>query len=106
MRHGKETKDLDSICVISTVIYLFWALLSWPKLTIIIFVVLYYKAAMSSMDGIIDTVSAKHPLLPLIGLLKSHGKLVMVGAPDKPLELPILPLIFGKFYRLSSHGLG
>lgn len=55
------------------------------------------KAATGTMDGIIDTVSAVHPLLPLIGLLKSHGKLVMVGAPEKPLELPVLPLIFGKF---------
>ncbi|CAJ2647329.1 unnamed protein product [Trifolium pratense] len=41
------------------------------------------KAAMGTLDGIIDTVSADHPLLPLIGLLKSHGKLVMVGAPEK-----------------------
>ncbi|CAH2042521.1 unnamed protein product [Thlaspi arvense] len=51
------------------------------------------QAAMGTMDGIIDTVSATHPLLPLIGLLKSHGKLVMVGAPEKPLELPVLPLL-------------
>ncbi|GFS39538.1 cinnamyl alcohol dehydrogenase 8 [Actinidia rufa] len=50
------------------------------------------QAAMGTMDGIIDTVSAQHPLLPLIGLLKSHGKLVMVGAPEKPLELPVFPL--------------
>ena len=48
------------------------------------------------MDGIIDTVSAMHPLLPLIGLLKSQGKLVMVGAPEKPLELPVFPLLMGK----------
>ncbi|KAF8369314.1 hypothetical protein HHK36_009631 [Tetracentron sinense] len=54
------------------------------------------EAAMSTMDGIIDTVSAIHPLLPLIGLLKSHGKLVMVGAPDRPLELPIFPLLMGR----------
>ncbi|CAH2068910.1 unnamed protein product [Thlaspi arvense] len=46
------------------------------------------QAAMGTMDGIIDTVSAPHPLLPLIGLLKSHGKLVLVGVPEKPLELP------------------
>lgn len=51
---------------------------------------------MGTLDGIIDTVSALHPLLPLIGLLKSHGKLVMVGAPDKPLELPVFPLLMGK----------
>ena len=51
---------------------------------------------MGTMDGIIDTVSAQHALLPLIGLLKSHGKLVMVGAPEKPLELPVFPLLMGK----------
>ena len=54
------------------------------------------------MDGIIDTVSAQHPLLPLIGLLKSHGKLVMVGAPEKPLELPVFPLLMGKYVTTRS----
>lgn len=54
------------------------------------------QAALGTMDGIIDTVSAVHPLFPLIGLLKSHGKLVMVGAPDRPLELPIFPLLMGR----------
>lgn len=51
---------------------------------------------MGTMDGIIDTVSAVHPLLPLIGLLKCDGKLVMVGLPEKPFELPITPLVLGK----------
>ncbi|XP_016201085.1 probable mannitol dehydrogenase [Arachis ipaensis] len=54
------------------------------------------QAATGSFDGIIDTVSAFHPLLPLISLLKCHGKLVMVGAPEKPLELPVFPLIMGR----------
>ncbi|RZC25169.1 putative mannitol dehydrogenase [Glycine soja] len=54
------------------------------------------QAAIGAFDGIIDTVSTVHPLLPLIGLLKSHGKIVMVGAPDKPLELPIFPLLAGR----------
>ncbi|XP_021800284.1 probable mannitol dehydrogenase isoform X1 [Prunus avium] len=54
------------------------------------------KAAMGTMDGIIDTVSAVHPLLPLIGLLKCDGKLVMVGLPEKPFELPITPLVLGR----------
>ncbi|XP_062100741.1 probable mannitol dehydrogenase [Humulus lupulus] len=54
------------------------------------------QAAIGTMDGIIDTVSAVHPLLPLIGLLKPHGKLVMVGAPEKPLELPVFPLLMGR----------
>ncbi|KAK3009087.1 hypothetical protein RJ639_015062 [Escallonia herrerae] len=53
-------------------------------------------AAMGSMDGIIDTVSATHPIVPLIGLLKAQGKLVLVGAPEKPLELPSFSLIMGR----------
>ena len=51
---------------------------------------------MGTLDGIIDTVSASHPLLPLIGLLKTNGKLVLVGAPEKPLELPVFPLLMGE----------
>ncbi|GKU98678.1 hypothetical protein SLEP1_g11650 [Rubroshorea leprosula] len=54
------------------------------------------EAATGTLDGIIDTVSAQHALLPLISLLKSHGKLVLVGAPEKPLELPVFPLILGR----------
>jgi D-arabinose 1-dehydrogenase-like Zn-dependent alcohol dehydrogenase len=54
------------------------------------------KAAMGSLDGIIDTVSATHPVQPLLGLLKPQGKLVMVGAPEKPLELPAFSLIMGR----------
>jgi cinnamyl-alcohol dehydrogenase len=49
-----------------------------------------------SLDYIIDTVSAQHSLGPLLELLKVNGKLVLVGAPNKPVELPSLPLIFGK----------
>lgn len=54
------------------------------------------QAAMGTMDYIIDTVSAVHPLAPLLGLLKLNGKLIMLGLPEKPLELPIFPLVFGK----------
>ncbi|GMY24002.1 probable mannitol dehydrogenase isoform X2 [Fagus crenata] len=54
------------------------------------------QAAQGTLDGIIDTVSAQHPLLPLIGLLKKQGKLVMVGAPVTPLEIPIFPLLMGR----------
>lgn len=50
---------------------------------------------MSTLDGIIDTVSAAHPLFPLIRLLKTDGKLVIVGAPEKALELPVFPLLMG-----------
>ncbi|KAH0996023.1 hypothetical protein GBA52_019887 [Prunus armeniaca] len=54
------------------------------------------EAAMGTMDGIIDTVSAVHPTLPLIRLLKTNGKLVVLGAPEKPHELPVFPLLMGR----------
>lgn len=54
------------------------------------------QTAAGTLDGIIDTVSAQHPLPPLLSLLKAHGKLVLVGAPEKPLELPAFPLIMGR----------
>ncbi|KAK2996018.1 hypothetical protein RJ640_013908, partial [Escallonia rubra] len=54
------------------------------------------KAATGTLDGIIDTVSATHPIAPLIGLLKAQGKLILVGAPEKPLELPSFSLIVGR----------
>lgn len=63
------------------------------------------QAAMGTLDGIIDTVSADHPLLPLVGLLKYHGKLIMVGAPEKPPELPHIPLIMGR-KTISGSGIG
>ncbi|XP_027152764.1 8-hydroxygeraniol dehydrogenase-like [Coffea eugenioides] len=46
------------------------------------------QAGMETLDGIIDTVSAVHDLGPLIGLLKSQGVLVLLGIPNKPLEIP------------------
>ncbi|XP_050381750.1 probable mannitol dehydrogenase [Argentina anserina] len=54
------------------------------------------QAAMGTMDGILDTVSATHPLPPLMSLLKVDGKLVMVGLPDKPLEVPAFSLVMGR----------
>ncbi|KAK9121805.1 hypothetical protein Syun_019422 [Stephania yunnanensis] len=49
-----------------------------------------------TMDGIIDTVSPAHSILPLINLLSPHGKLVMLGASGiKPIDLPLLHLILG-----------
>ena len=51
------------------------------------------QSAASSLDGIIDTVSATHPIAPLLSVLKPHGKLVLVGAPEKPLEIAGLSLI-------------
>ncbi|KAF3439176.1 hypothetical protein FNV43_RR17451 [Rhamnella rubrinervis] len=55
------------------------------------------EAAMETMDSIVDTVSAPHPIIPLIGLLKTNGKLIVVGPQIfNPPELPYVPLIMGR----------
>ncbi|XP_071735392.1 mannitol dehydrogenase-like [Rutidosis leptorrhynchoides] len=53
------------------------------------------QAAMWSLDGIIDTVSSNHPIAPLIAALKPHGKLIIHGVPEKPLEIPAFSLLTG-----------
>ena len=63
------------------------------------------KAAAGTMDGIIDTVSAGHPIVPLLDLLKPMGQMVVVGAPSKPLELPAFAIIGGG-KRLAGSGTG
>jgi cinnamyl-alcohol dehydrogenase len=47
------------------------------------------------MDGIIDTVSAPHSAVPLLALLKPNGKMIVVGLPDKPFEVPAFSLVMG-----------
>ncbi|XP_027178242.1 8-hydroxygeraniol dehydrogenase-like isoform X1 [Coffea eugenioides] len=54
------------------------------------------KAAVSTMDGILDTVSANHPIVHLLNLLKPQGKLIMLGISEKPPELPTIPVIMGR----------
>ncbi|KAK9071528.1 hypothetical protein SSX86_010097 [Deinandra increscens subsp. villosa] len=54
------------------------------------------KSAVGSLDGIIDTVSATHPIAPLLSVLKREGKLILVGIPEKPLEIPAFSLIMGR----------
>lgn len=54
------------------------------------------KAKRRTLDFILDTVSAYHSLGPYLELLKVEGTLHIVGAPDKPIDLPSFPLIFGK----------
>lgn len=63
------------------------------------------QAAMSTMDGIIDTVSADHPIVSLLILLKTHGKLIVVGVPEKPLEVPIFTLLGGR-KMIAGSGIG
>ena len=58
------------------------------------------------MDGIIDTVSAWHPITPLLALLKPLGQMVIVGAPSKPLELPAYAIVPGGKGVAGKHGIG
>ncbi|XP_002963866.2 probable mannitol dehydrogenase [Selaginella moellendorffii] len=53
-------------------------------------------AAAMSIDYIIDTVSAKHALEPLLALLKVNGKMVLVGAADAPLQIAPITLLAGR----------
>ncbi|OMP01638.1 Alcohol dehydrogenase superfamily, zinc-type [Corchorus olitorius] len=63
------------------------------------------QADTGTLDGIIDTVSAAHPVMPLLGLLKSQGKLIMVGGQIEPLKLPIFSLITGR-KTMAGSGIG
>jgi uncharacterized zinc-type alcohol dehydrogenase-like protein len=49
-----------------------------------------------SFDFILDTVSAEHDINSLINLLGRDGNLTLVGAPDKPLGVSALGLLFGR----------
>ncbi|XP_015075905.1 8-hydroxygeraniol dehydrogenase-like [Solanum pennellii] len=63
------------------------------------------KDVTNTLDGImiIDTISVVHSILPLLILLKSHGKLVMVGAPENPVEyLPVFALFIGRKLEAGS----
>ncbi|PAN12303.1 hypothetical protein PAHAL_2G257700 [Panicum hallii] len=64
------------------------------------------KAAASTMDGIIDTVSAEHPVAALLELLKPMGQMVVVGLPAKPLEVPAFSLVGGGKRVAGSGGGG
>nr|CAB3457003.1 unnamed protein product [Digitaria exilis] len=64
------------------------------------------KAAASTMDGIIDTVSAEHPVTELLELLKPMGQMVVVGLPAKPLEVPAFSLVAGGKRVAGSGGGG
>ncbi|KAG9439134.1 hypothetical protein H6P81_019299 [Aristolochia fimbriata] len=54
------------------------------------------QAAVGTLDGIIDTVAASHDLSQLIDLLKTNGKLVIVGAFLEPWQLPAIPMLNGR----------
>jgi uncharacterized zinc-type alcohol dehydrogenase-like protein len=54
-----------------------------------------------SFDFILDAVSAEHDINAYIQLLRRDGNITLVGAPDKPLAVSALSLLF---YRRSLSG--
>eukprot|EP00187_Rhodella_violacea_P003720 CAMPEP_0174887076 /NCGR_PEP_ID=MMETSP0167-20121228/2300_1 /TAXON_ID=38298 /ORGANISM="Rhodella maculata, Strain CCMP736" /LENGTH=368 /DNA_ID=CAMNT_0016123379 /DNA_START=61 /DNA_END=1167 /DNA_ORIENTATION=- len=53
-------------------------------------------AAARKFDVILDTVSAKHDVAPLVGMLKVGGKFVILGAPPGNFELSAFALLFSR----------
>jgi uncharacterized zinc-type alcohol dehydrogenase-like protein len=54
------------------------------------------KKVAGSFDFILDTVSADHDYNFYLGLLKTNGVMVCVGAPPSPAQIPAFNLIFGR----------
>jgi uncharacterized zinc-type alcohol dehydrogenase-like protein len=59
----------------------------------------------SSFDFILDAVAADHDINAYIQLLRRDGNITMVGAPDKPMAVPVFGLIF-KRRSLSGSPIG
>jgi uncharacterized zinc-type alcohol dehydrogenase-like protein len=53
------------------------------------------KAVRGSFDLILDTVSANHDVNVYLSLIRRHGTMVLVGAPENPLAVQSFSLIFG-----------
>jgi uncharacterized zinc-type alcohol dehydrogenase-like protein len=60
---------------------------------------------LNSFDFILDTVSASHDLNVYLDLLKRDGTMTMVGAPETPLPVGVIGLIFGR-RRLAGSLIG
>lgn len=52
--------------------------------------------AAESLDYILDTIPVSHPLEPYLALLKTNGKLVMLGVVPEPLKFVTPLLILGR----------
>ena len=52
------------------------------------------QAVVGTLDGIIDTVSAQHDISALLPLLKTNGKLILLGVPPAPHSFAAGSLLF------------
>jgi D-arabinose 1-dehydrogenase-like Zn-dependent alcohol dehydrogenase len=48
------------------------------------------------MHGIINTASASMSMYPYLALLKPQGKMILLGLPEKPLQISAFSLVAGK----------
>jgi hypothetical protein len=65
------------------------------------FFFLHEQNAAKSIDYIIDTIPSAHSLDPYLALLKTNGKMVLLGVSTKPVQISVHSLIFGKVKFLS-----
>lgn len=54
------------------------------------------QEAADSLDYIIDTVPVGHPLEPYLSLLRVHGKLILMGVINTPLQFVSPMVMLGK----------
>jgi uncharacterized zinc-type alcohol dehydrogenase-like protein len=63
------------------------------------------KAQQGSFDFVLNTVSAQHDINAYLSLLKLDGTLVMVGAPEFPLDVSVFNLILPR-RNFAGSGIG
>ncbi|MFT3934265.1 MAG: NAD(P)-dependent alcohol dehydrogenase [Chitinophagaceae bacterium] len=63
------------------------------------------KAVKGKFDFILDTVSAEHDMNMYLSLLRTNGVHICVGAPSKPMEIGIFPLLGGR-KSVAGSGIG
>jgi uncharacterized zinc-type alcohol dehydrogenase-like protein len=54
------------------------------------------KAAYRKFDVVLDTVSAAHPVAPLVNTIKVGGTYVMIGGVPKPFEISSFQMLFNR----------
>ncbi|MBK8479937.1 MAG: NAD(P)-dependent alcohol dehydrogenase [Proteobacteria bacterium] len=64
-----------------------------------------FQRLASTLDLLLDTVSAPHDLNPYLGLLRPHGTMVLVGVPPEPAPVRAFSLIGGN-RRLAGSLIG
>ncbi|CAK0785409.1 hypothetical protein CVIRNUC_008618 [Coccomyxa viridis] len=60
------------------------------------------SAVANSFDGIIDTVSAQHDISQLLPLLKTNGRLILLGVPPSPHSFAAGSLLFKRLTIAGS----